>query len=104
MNKQISTFEHEMEDAEFRLQFELEYEEFCLSETVLGLMKTKKMSVRKLAKLARLSPTIIQEVKSGTRKQVAFTTALQIIAALGCKLEVVDGNRHIPLTLQKFVP
>lgn len=55
------------------------------------------MSVKKLAKEAQLSPTIIQELRSGGRKQLAFATVLQIINALDCKLEVVDDKNNIPL-------
>ncbi|MEW6609585.1 MAG: helix-turn-helix transcriptional regulator [bacterium] len=99
MDKKISTFEREMFDNKFKEEFEKEYEEFNLSETVLELMQRKRISVKALAKKAYLSPTIIQEVKSGLRKHVAFTTALQILTALDCKLEVIDGNKHMPLTL-----
>ncbi|MGR3173985.1 MAG: helix-turn-helix domain-containing protein [Candidatus Scalindua sp.] len=97
MARTKTTFEKEMEDNGFKQKFEKEYKRFSLSETVLELMKKKKMSVRKLAKEAQLSPTIIQELRSGGRKQLAFATALQIINALDCKLEVVDGKNHIPL-------
>lgn len=97
MARTKSTFEKGMEDKGFKQKFEKEYKRFSLSETVLGLMEKKRMSVRKLAKAAQLSPTIIQELRSGGRKQLAFATALQIISALDCKLEVVDGKNHIPL-------
>jgi hypothetical protein len=50
--------------ARTKTTFEKEYKRFSLSETVLELMKKKKMSVRKLAKEAQLSPTIIQELRS----------------------------------------
>ncbi len=64
MARTKTTFEKEMEDNGFKKKFEKEYKRFSLSETVLELMKKKKMSVRKLAKEAQLSPTIIQELRS----------------------------------------
>jgi hypothetical protein len=64
MARTKTTFEKEMEDNGFKQKFEKEYKRFSLSETVLELMKKKKMSVRKLAKEAQLSPTIIQELRS----------------------------------------
>jgi hypothetical protein len=63
MARTKATFEKEMEDNAFKQKFEKEYMRFSLSETVLKLMKKKKMSVRKLAKEAQLSPTIIQELR-----------------------------------------
>ena len=100
MSKRLSTFEREMKDPDFKDTFEKEYSEFCLSETILALMAQKNMSVRKLAAKAHLSPTIIQEVKSGSRPNVSFNTTLKVLQALGCTLEVVDGSNHIPLTIK----
>lgn len=98
MSKNLSTFEREMQDPGFKDAFDKEYSEFNLSETILALMEEKKMSVRKLASRAHLSPTIIQEVKSGTRQQITFITALKIFNALGCNLELINGAEHIRLS------
>lgn len=42
-----------------RREFDEEYQEFLLSEIILATMEKDNVSVKKLAKMARLSPTII---------------------------------------------
>ena len=44
-----------MMDPEFREQFEIEYQEFALSEIILQLMEEEKLSVRELAKAAEVA-------------------------------------------------
>ena len=45
-----------------------EYKELLLSEMILAAMEEDNVSVRRLAKLARVSPTIIQSMRSGIKK------------------------------------
>ena len=60
MSKELlSTFEREMLDPDFKEQFDKEYNEFLLSETIKELMESGHKSVRKLAKESGLSPTVI---------------------------------------------
>lgn len=44
------------------------YRDFALSELILALMEHDEVSVRKLAKIAGISPTIVQEMRSGLKK------------------------------------
>jgi hypothetical protein len=47
--------------------FEQEYQELLISELLIAAMEKDDLSVRRLAKAAGVSPTIIQELKSGKR-------------------------------------
>lgn len=44
------------------------YKEFLLSEMILAAMEEDDVSVRQLTKLAGVSPTIVQEMKSGSKE------------------------------------
>ena len=50
-----------------RKKFFEEYKELLLSELLLGAMEQDDISVRKLAKLAGVSPTVVQAMRSGTK-------------------------------------
>ncbi len=49
--------------------FDAEYKELLLSEMILAAMEEDHVSVRRLAKLAGVSPTIIQSMRSGVKKR-----------------------------------
>lgn len=51
-----------------RIAFEEEYKDFVLSELVLAIMAQDEISVRELAKVAGLSPTVVQAMRSGQKK------------------------------------
>lgn len=61
--KQKSTFERIMEakTPAQRKKYEEGYRDFLLSEMILAAMEEDDISVRKLAKLANISSTIVQE-------------------------------------------
>lgn len=45
-----------------RKKYKAEYRDFLLSEMILAAMEEDEISVRKLAKLANVSPTIVQDL------------------------------------------
>ena len=57
----LSTFEREMQDAEFCQQFDNAYKEFLLSEIVLASIECDNKTVRALAKEVNLSPTVVHK-------------------------------------------
>ena len=79
----ISTFEREMKVPSFRATFEREQASLELSEFMAQKMAEQKISVRKLAARSGDSPTVIQGIKSGTRKNIEYTTLKPLIHALG---------------------
>lgn len=92
-----STYERLMQDPEFRAQFEIEYQEFALSEIVLQLMEEEKISVRKLARAAEVSPTVIQDIRSGNRTNITLDNFFKILKALGSRMAVQVGDQYVPL-------
>lgn len=84
-------------DQVFKKDFDNEFKEFALSEFMLALMEDDNKSVRKLAELAGLSPTAIQDLRSGKAKDVKFKNFLNIVEACGYGLELVKGEKRIPL-------
>ncbi len=78
-----------------RKKFNVEYQEFLLSEIVLALMEKDDLSVRKLAKMAKLSPTVIQAMRSGKKKDYTMQSFFKILKGLGCKKFMVEHNGQI---------
>lgn len=95
--KPQSTYERLMQNPEFREQFEIEYQEFALSEIVLQLMEEEKLSVRELAKAADVSPSVIQDIRSGNRTNITLLNLSKILKALGSRIAVQVGDQYMPL-------
>lgn len=95
--KPKSTYEREMSNPKFREQFEIEYQEFSLSEIILRLMEEEKFSVRELAKAAEISPNVIQDIRSGNRTNITLLNLTKILKALGSRLLIQVDDQHVPL-------
>jgi len=77
-----------------------EYQELLLSELILAAMEKDNISVRKLAQIAGVSPTIVQAMRSGTKKDFTMQSFLKILKGLGSKGLMVELNGHyIPLDI-----
>lgn len=95
--KTLSTFEKMMQDEQFREQFDKEYAEFALAETLRMLMASGKKSVRKLAEEAGLSSTVIQNMRSGQQEDVKLSNFINISHACGYKLVLEKDNQRLYL-------
>lgn len=81
-------------------KYKEEREEFILSELVLAAMKKDNISVRKLAKLAGIPPTIVQAMRSGAKKDFTLQSFLKILKGLGSKGLMVElHGQYIPLDI-----
>ncbi len=98
-----SVFDKWKADPAFKKDFDKEYQEFALSELMLALMENDKKSVRKLAELVGLSPTAIQDLRSGKAKDVKFKNFLNIVEACGFGIELVKGGKKDTTSLLKLV-
>ena len=67
-------------------KFDKEYNDFLLSEFVLEKMESENISVRKLAKKAGVSPTIIQKIRSKNAERINFRTFTNVLHTLGYKI------------------
>ncbi|MEW6234082.1 MAG: helix-turn-helix transcriptional regulator [Candidatus Omnitrophota bacterium] len=92
-----STYERLMQNADFGESFEIEYREFTLSEIVLQLMKEKRFSVRELARVAGVSPAVIQDIRSGHRRNITLNNLSKILKALDSCAAIQVGGHYMPL-------
>lgn len=103
MTKKIeSTFERFIEslNQEERKQYDKEYKEFLLSELILAAMEKDNISVRKLAKMAGLSPTIVQAMRSGSKTDFSMQSFFKILRGLGSKKFMIElHGQYIPLDI-----
>ena len=81
-------------------EFEQEYQDLLIDEMIIALMEQDNVSVRKLAQAAKLSPTIIQGVKAGTRKNVSAASLFKMLRGLGCKIIVEKDGQQFPIKLK----
>jgi mRNA-degrading endonuclease RelE of RelBE toxin-antitoxin system len=93
----LSTFEREMQDITFREEFEKEYNELLLSETILAMMNDAHKSVRKLATETDLSPTVIQNIRSGMQEDIKLSNFINISHACGYRLILEKDDNRITL-------
>lgn len=76
------------------------YRDFALSELILAIMEQDEISVRKLAKIAGLSPTVVQAMRSGTKKDFSMQSFFKILRGLGCNKFMIEINgQFIPLDI-----
>ncbi|MCG6195669.1 helix-turn-helix domain-containing protein [Leptospira sp. FAT2] len=97
--KSKSTFDRIMQDPQRRKSFEKKYNEFYLSEMISELMEQEHISVRELAEKTNLSPTVIQDIKSGKRDNPTFNSLISVIEALGAEIVFKKGKKelyHVP--------
>lgn len=81
-------------------EFEKGYRDFALSELILALMDHDEVSVRRLAKSAGISPTIVQSMRSGLKKNHSMESFYKILTSLGFdQFMVGHNNQFIPIDL-----
>lgn len=92
-----TTYDELMRDPEFAKELKKEVEALHLSELLIELMEKNKMSVRKLADKAHLSPAVIQGIRSGTRKNASITSVTNIFHAMGYDVVLKNKNEEYQL-------
>ena len=85
----MTTFDRLMQDPNFKDEFEKGYNEFLISEFMIEKMEEENISVRELAKEAKVSPTTIQNLRSGNAENVKYKTLSNIMQKLGYTLQPV---------------
>lgn len=73
-------------------EFEEGYKELLLSELLLAIMAQDEISVRELAKMAGVSPTVVQAMRSGAKKDFSMKSFLKILKGLGFKKLTAERN------------
>ena len=64
-------------------EYERGFKDFVISELILAAMEEDNISVRKLAKLAGVSPTIVQEMRSGVKSNFHLGSFFKVLQGLG---------------------
>ena len=85
----MTTFDRLMQDPKFKDEFEKGYNDFLISEFIIEKMEEENISVRELAKEAKVSPTTIQNLRSGNAESVKYKTLSNIMQKLGYALQPV---------------
>jgi hypothetical protein len=81
-----STLDHELRSSAFRAAFQAESATLEVSEFIAREMAERAVSVRTLARLASVSPTVVQGIKSGTRNNIEYATLKALAVALGYRI------------------
>lgn len=105
-----STYERLInEDPDFEKDLSKVYREFLLSELLLAVMEEDHVTIRALAKEAKVSPSLIQDLRSGKKENLTFKSFSNIINALGYDLilekkpRVTQRPAKIKLTSKKRI-
>lgn len=91
--KTKSTYEEFIEDKKQKKRLDKEYRELLISELLLAVMEEDHISVRKLAAEAEVSPSIVQNLKSGKKTNVTLDTLSRILAVIGYQIILAPKNR-----------
>lgn len=100
MSKKVKTTCEEYVDSltpQQKKEFDNEFRNFALSELILVAMKKDDVSVRQLAKLAGISPTIVQDLRSGNRDDFSMRSVLKVLSSLGFKVLLERDGELTPL-------
>ena len=90
MKKKVkSTYEEFIANKKQKKLLDKEYRELLISELLLAAMEEDLISVRKLAAEADVSPTIIQNLKSGKKTNITIDTLSRILSVIGYQIILV---------------
>ncbi len=73
-------------------EFDEEFKDLAFSELLLAIMAQDEISVRKLAKMADVSPTVVQAMRSGVKKDFTMQSFIKILRGLGFKKLTAERN------------
>lgn len=97
MNKPLSTYERKMKDPKFRKAYKQKYNELLFSELLISIMEGDDKSVRELAKEAHLSPSVIQDIRSGKQQDIKASNLIKIAHAFGYEVLLQKGKETLAL-------
>ena len=97
MSKPLSTFDRKMKNAKFKKAYEKSYKDLLFSELMIAIMEDDEKSVRKLAKEAHLSPSVIQDIRTGKQRDIKVSNFIHIAHALGYEIILEKGKERFTL-------
>ncbi|TGN09649.1 helix-turn-helix domain-containing protein [Leptospira ilyithenensis] len=90
-----TTFDRLMKNQSFKQKFDKEYDALTLSETIIELMESEKLSVRELSKRANVSSTVIQEIRSGKQDNPTLLVLSKLVHTLGAEIIIKKGKKTL---------
>ncbi len=92
MNKKeaVSTFDELMSDPKRKKKFDTGYRRFLLSELLIAWMEKDNESVRALAKELKLSPTVVQALRTGSQIDLKASNLLNLLDHFGYQISLVN--------------
>ena len=97
MSSQLSTYERKMQNKKFKAAYDKHYKELLFSELLISVMEEDDKSVRSLAKEASISPSVIQDLRSGKQQDIKLSNLLRIVETLGYKVVLQKGEEQLTL-------
>ena len=95
MTKPLSTFERKMKNPRFKKAFEEGYRELLFSELIISIMDDDHKSIRELAREAELSPSVIQDLRSGKQQDIKVSNLIKIAHAFGYQVILQKGKKRL---------
>lgn len=95
MTKPLSTFERKMKNAKFKKAFEEGYRELLFSELMISIMEDDDVSIRELAKEAEISPSVIQDLRTGKQHDIKVSNLIKIAHAFGYEVILQKGKKQL---------
>ena len=106
MNKKMkTTYDEHLESmsAERRKEFDRTFRSMALSEMVYAAMANDIEAVRKLAQLAGVSPTIINDLRSGKKGVSGLSDIFKVIESLGFTVHLEKGGEVTPVHMLRVL-
>lgn len=97
MNKPLSTYERKMQSKKFRQAYEQSYKTLLFSELLISVMDADDKSVRGLAEEAKLSPSVIQDIRTGKQQDIKVSNLIKIAKAFGYEVILQKGDEQLAL-------
>ena len=97
MNKPLSTFDRKMKNQKFKKAFEESYRELLFSELMTSIMEDNDMSIRALAKEAKISASVIQDLRSGKQHDIKVSNLIKIAHAFGYEVILQKGKTRLSI-------
>ena len=97
MSEPMSTYERKMQDKEFKQAYDKHYKELLFSELLISFMEEDKKSVRYLACEANISPSVIQDLRTGKQKDIKVSNLIKIAESFGYEVILQKGNERLAL-------
>src|SRR5690348_10229681 len=101
MNKPLSTFDRKMKNPKFKKAFEAGYNELLFSELMIAIMEDDDISIRELAKEAQISPSVIQDLRSGKQHDIKVSNLIKLAHIFGYALILQKGKKRLRFQAQK---